>query len=279
LIDLPELNHPTPTVNVVEIRQKAAEQQTLRLCCHETVGANFFTGRVDYTDLNKHCPKDPFGLPRIDKVIDSTASCELLSFLGCYSSYHQISLREEDQIKTSFITPFGAYCYMTMSFGLKNAGATYQRAIQQCLKDQIKDQLVEAYVDDVVVKTKVASTLVDDIDQTFKALNKFQWKQNPKKCIFGVPSGILLGNIVSHDGIRPNPEKVEVVIKMKPPKCIKDIQKLTGCMTALSRFILRPDEKGLPFVNVSRQRRSLSGQRKLTLLLQSSSSFSHLLRS
>jgi hypothetical protein len=85
---------------------------------------------IDYTDLNKHYPKDPFALPRIDEVVDSTASCELLSFLDCYSSYHQISLREEDQIKTSFITPFGAYCYTTMSFGLKNAGATYQRAIQ-----------------------------------------------------------------------------------------------------------------------------------------------------
>ena len=85
---------------------------------------------VDYTDLNKHCPKDPFGLPRIDEVIDSIAGCELLCFLDCYSSYHQIFLKEEDQIKTSFITPFSAYCYTTMSFGLKNADATYQRAIQ-----------------------------------------------------------------------------------------------------------------------------------------------------
>jgi hypothetical protein len=110
-----------------------------------------------------------------------------------------------------------------MLFRLKNAGATYQWAIQQCLKDQIRDQLVEAYVDDVVVKTKMASTLVDDLNQTFKALNKFQWKLNPKKCIFGVPSDILLGNIVSRDGIRPNPEKVEAIMKMKPPKCIKDI--------------------------------------------------------
>jgi hypothetical protein len=84
---------------------------------------------IDY-NLNKHCPKDPFGLPRIDEVVDSTASCELLSFLDCYSGNHQISLREENQIKTSFIMPFGAYCYMTMSFGLKNTGTTYQWAIQ-----------------------------------------------------------------------------------------------------------------------------------------------------
>ena len=79
---------------------------------------------VDYTDLNKHCPKDPFGLPWIDEVVDSTADCELLSFLDCYSGYHQISLKEDDQIKTSFITPFSAYCYTTMSFGLKNARVT-----------------------------------------------------------------------------------------------------------------------------------------------------------
>jgi hypothetical protein len=84
---------------------------------------------VDYTNLNKHCPKDPFGLPCIDEVIDSTTGCELLSFLDCYSGYHQIALNKDDQIKTSFIMPFGAYCYMTMSFGLKNTGATYQRAI------------------------------------------------------------------------------------------------------------------------------------------------------
>jgi hypothetical protein len=90
---------------------------------------------VDYTDLNKHCPKDPFGLPRIDPIVNSTAESALLSFLDCYSGYHQITLKEEDQSKTSFITLFGAYCYKTMSFGLKNAGATYQRAIQTCLSE------------------------------------------------------------------------------------------------------------------------------------------------
>ena len=77
---------------------------------------------VDYTDLNKHCPKDPFSLPRIDEVVDSTATYELLSFLDYYSSYHQISLKEDNQIKTLFITPFGAYCYKTMSFRLKTPG-------------------------------------------------------------------------------------------------------------------------------------------------------------
>jgi hypothetical protein len=94
---------------------------------------------VDYTDLNKHCPKDPFGLPRIDQVVDSTARCSVLSFLDCYSGYHQISLAKEDEEKTAFITPFGAFCYTSMPFGLKNAGATYQRAIQTCLADHCRD--------------------------------------------------------------------------------------------------------------------------------------------
>ena len=92
---------------------------------------------VDYTDLIKPCPKDPFPLPRIDQVVDSMAGCVLLSFLDRYSRYHQIALKELDQEKTSFITPFGAYCYNTMTFGLKNAGATYQKAIQRCLQGQI----------------------------------------------------------------------------------------------------------------------------------------------
>jgi hypothetical protein len=186
---------------------------------------------VDYTDLNKHCPKDPFGLLRIDQVIDSTAGCDLLCFLDCYSGYHQIVIKEEDQKKTAFITLFGAYCYMTMSFGLKNAGPTYQRAIQACFKRQLNKN-VEAYVDDVVVKTRNSST---------------RWKLNPNKCVFGVPSGKLLGFIISHRGIEANPEKISAITCMKAPTCIKDVQKLTGCMAALNRFISKLGEWGLPF--------------------------------
>jgi hypothetical protein len=126
---------------------------------------------VDYTDLNKHCPKDPFTLPRIDQVIDSTAGCVLLSFLDCYSGYHQIALKEEDHIKTTFITPFGAYAYTTMSFGLKNVGATYQRAIQLCLADQLHRN-AEAYVDDEVIKIRSHDEFITDLKEKF---NSLQW--------------------------------------------------------------------------------------------------------
>jgi hypothetical protein len=117
---------------------------------------------VDYTDLNKHCPKDPFPLPRIDHVVDSTAGCALLFFLDCYSGYHQITLKKSDQEKTSFITPFGAYCHNTMMFSLKNAGATYQKAIQKCLQGQI-GRNAEAYVDDIIIKTMSNDQFIADL--------------------------------------------------------------------------------------------------------------------
>jgi hypothetical protein len=138
---------------------------------------------VDYTDLNKHCLKDPFGLPHIDHIVDSIVGSALLSFLDCYLGYRQIVLKEEDQSKTSFITPFSPYCYKTMSFRLKNPGATYQRAIQTCLSKQI-DENTEAYVDDIVVKTKNLDTPIEDLKQTFKNLKKVEVEIEPKQvCI------------------------------------------------------------------------------------------------
>jgi hypothetical protein len=201
---------------------------------------------VDYTDLNKHCPKDPFGLPRIDQVIDSTADCDLLCFLDYYSGYHQIAIKEEGQEKTAVITLFDAYCYTTMSFGLKIADATYQRAIHDCFKRQLNKN-VKAYVDDVVVKTRNSDTLIADLEETFASLREYRWKFNSNKCVFGVPSGKLLGFIISHRGIEANPEKISAITKMKAPTCIKGVQKLTECMAALNRFISKLGERGLPF--------------------------------
>ena len=92
---------------------------------------------VDYTDLNKACPKDPFPLPCIDQIVDSTSGCETLCFLDAYFGYHQITMKESDQLSTSFITPFGSFCYVTMLFGLKNTRATYQRYMLKCFGDLI----------------------------------------------------------------------------------------------------------------------------------------------
>ena len=136
---------------------------------------------VDYTGLNKACPKDHFPLPRIDQIVDSTSGCEILSFLDAYSGYHQIAMKKSDQLATSFITPYGSYCYVTMPFGLKNVGATYQRCMQRCFADQIDlpDQLdqverpkptIDVYVDDIVVKIAQASDLIANLATTFLIL-------------------------------------------------------------------------------------------------------------
>jgi hypothetical protein len=117
---------------------------------------------IDFSDLNRHCPKDPFPLPRIDHVVDSTARSALLCFLDCYSSYHQIALKVSDQDKTTFITPHDIYCYTTMTFDLKNARATYPKDIQKCIESQLGKN-VEAHVDDVVIKTTNEGDLIADL--------------------------------------------------------------------------------------------------------------------
>ena len=156
---------------------------------------------VDYTGLNKACLNDLFPLPLIDQVVDSTLGCKTLCFLDAYSGYHQIVMKESYQLATSFITPFGSFCYVTMPFGLKNIGATYQHCMLKCFGDLIR-QTVEAYVDDIVVKSKWADQVLADLEQTFTKLWANGIKLNPEKCVFGVPRGMLLGFIVSECGIK-----------------------------------------------------------------------------
>ena len=207
---------------------------------------------IDYTSLNKACPKDPFALPRIDQVIDSTAGCELLSFLDAYSGYHQIKLNPADRLKTAFIMPFGAFCYLTMTFGLRNAGATFQRCMQKCLLKQL-GRNAHVYVDDVVVKTEKRGMLLEDLKETFENLRRFQIKLNPEKCVFGVPAGQLLGFLVSERGIECNPVKIKAIEKMEVPTRLLDVQKFTGCLASISRFISRLGEKALPLYQLMKK--------------------------
>jgi hypothetical protein len=140
---------------------------------------------IDYTSLNKACPKDEYPLPRICQIVDSTALCELLSFLDAYSGYHQISLTIDDEEKTAFITSFEIFCYTKMVFELKNGGATYQKCVHTVLESQI-GRNIKAYIDDIVVESKRRGDLLDDLKETFDNLRKFKLMLNPKKCIFGV---------------------------------------------------------------------------------------------
>jgi hypothetical protein len=165
-----EVHHSEWLANPVLVKKKSGKW---RMC-------------VDYTGLNKACLKVPFPLPHIDQIIDSTMGCETLSFLDAYSGYHQIKMKESDQLVTSFITLFGMYCYITMLFDLRNAGATYQRCMQHVFEEHI-GPTIEVYVDDIVVKSKRVNNLVDDLSIAFKCLKAKNIKLNPEMCVFGVP--------------------------------------------------------------------------------------------
>jgi hypothetical protein len=231
-----EVFHPEWLANPMLVKKKGGKW---RMC-------------VDYTGLNKTCPKVPYPLPRIDQIVDSTAGCETLSFLDAYSGYHQIKMKESDQLATSFITPFGMYCYTTMPFGLRNAGATYQRCMNHVFGEHI-GRTVEAYIDDIVVKTRKASNLISDLETTFKCLRAKGMKLNPEKCVFGVPRGMLLRFFVSERGIEANPEKIAAITNMGPIKDLKGVQRVMGCLAALSRFISRLGKKGLPLYRLLRK--------------------------
>jgi len=108
---------------------------------------------IDYRDLNTTCPKDEFPLPITDVMIDNTCGFERMSFMDDFLGYNQIKMYPDDEKHTSFRTPLGVYCYTVMPFGLKNAGATYQRAMNIIFRDHLR-KTVECYVDDIAVKSR-----------------------------------------------------------------------------------------------------------------------------
>ena len=140
---------------------------------------------VDFTDLNKACPKDSYPLPSIDALVDSAAGCKLLSFLDAFSGYNQIKMHPMDEEKTAFMTERSCYCYKVMPFGLRNAGAAYQRLMDKVLAPML-GRNVQAYVDDMVVTSLEKSKHVSDLEELFTTIAKFGLKLNPEKCIFGV---------------------------------------------------------------------------------------------
>jgi hypothetical protein len=149
------------------------------------------------------------------------------------------------------------YCYVTMPFGLRNAGATYQRCMQHVFEDHI-GRTVEAYMDDIVVKTRKADNLVNDLNIVFGYLWANGLKLNPERCVFGVPRGMLLGYIVSQRGIEANPEKLAALERMGPIRDLKRVQWVLGCLAALSRFISRFGEKGLPLYRLLKKHEHFS---------------------
>ncbi|KAM1960947.1 hypothetical protein ACFX16_021450 [Malus domestica] len=200
---------------------------------------------VDYTDLNKGCPNDSFPLPLIDRLIDSTAVCEFLSFIDAYSGYNQILMNPPNQEHTAFTTDRGLYCYKVMPFGLNNSGATYQRLFNSMFAEQIGKSM-EVYVDDMLVKRKHADQHITNLSETFTILKRYRMRLNPNKCAFDVGFGKFLGFMISQRGIEANLEKIKAILNMKEPITSKDIQSLIGKVAALTRFISKATDRCAP---------------------------------
>nr|CAN73642.1 hypothetical protein VITISV_007331 [Vitis vinifera] len=198
------VEYPEWLANVVPIPKKDGK---VRVC-------------VDFRDLNKASPKDDFPLPHIDLLVDSTAGHSMLSFMDGFSGYNQLLMAPEDMEKTTFITKWGTYCYRVMPFGLKNAGATYQRVATTLFHDMMHKD-VEVYVDDMIVKSRGRADHLDALERFFERIRKFRLRLNPKKCTFGVTSGKLLGHMVSERDIEVDPDKIKAILDMPAPKTIK----------------------------------------------------------
>ena len=170
---------------------------------------------VDFTNLNKACPKYPFPLPQIDQLVDAMVGHPWMSFLDAFQGYHQIPLALDDQEKTSFVTPIGNYYYKVMPFCLKNARSTYQRMMMKMFESQMGKN-IEVYIDDMVVKSKIVFEHVGDLADIFKILRGHKLRLNASKCSFGVGSGKFLGYMVTHRGIEVNPDQVRAINNLQP---------------------------------------------------------------
>jgi hypothetical protein len=162
--------------------------------------------------------------------------------LDAYSGYNQIKLKEEDEEKTTFITPYDVFCYQVTPFDLKNAEATYKRMMQNCLGSQI-GRNIQVYIDDVVITIRKEESLITDLKETFYNLDRYNLKLNLTKCSFGVPAGQLLGFLISARGIEANPEKIQPILTMGKPTKLYQVQQPAGQVAALSRFVARLGEK------------------------------------
>uniref|UniRef100_A0A2N9H3P4 Reverse transcriptase domain-containing protein n=1 Tax=Fagus sylvatica TaxID=28930 RepID=A0A2N9H3P4_FAGSY len=213
---------------------------------------------VDYRDLNRASPKDNFPLPHIDTLVDNTATNVVFSFMDGFSGYNQIKDgRRKTKSKTAFVTHWGTFVYDVMPFGLKNAGATYQRAMVTLFHDMIHHE-IEVYVDDMIAKSRTAQDHLTDLRKLFQRLKKYQLRLNPNKCAFGVTSGKLLGFIVSGRGIEIDPAKLTATCEPLFKLLRKDVKiKWTeDCQRAFDKIkeyllnppILVPPTPGRPLI-------------------------------
>ena len=194
--------------------------------------------------MNAATIPDPFPLPFTDSLLDEVAEKEMYTFLDGFSGYNQVKMAPEDRDKTAFITKWGVFVATVMMFGLKNAPATFQRMVQEIFYDYLTD-FMKVFVDDFRVAGERAKHLQRCRDTRLKL--------NPAKCAFAVKSGILLGHIVSKEGLSIDPDKVKAIQEMKPPGSPKEIERFMGKVKWHTRFVRYLAHVACPLYQLTRK--------------------------
>jgi hypothetical protein len=193
---------------------------------------------VDFRNLNRASPKDDYLKPIADLLIDSASGNKMISFLDGNAGYNQIFMAKKDVSKTVFryLRFISLFEWVVMTFGLKNAGAMCQRAMNLIFHDLLR-VLMEGYIDGIVVKSLGFMEHMTDLKLSLERMKKYGLRMNPLKCTFGVTSGKFLGFIVHEYSIQINPKKIESIWKIGEPECKKDVQNLLGKINYLRHFI------------------------------------------
>jgi transposase InsO family protein len=215
-----QTRHSSWCSNLVVARKKNGK---IRLC-------------IDFRNLNIACTKDHYPLPKMETLLQRVTGSGMISMLDGFSGYNQIRLKAEDRHKTTFTTPWGTFEYLRMPFGLSNVGATFQRAMDYAFRGLI-GKLIEIYQDDLTVFSKDGKTHIGHLKQVLERCREFGISLNPAKSVFGVTEGKLLGHIISKDGVKLDPERVEAIGKVPLPASKKALQSFLGQTNFVHRFI------------------------------------------
>ena len=213
------IRHSSWLSNLVPIRKKNGD---IRLC-------------VDFRNLNISSLKDNYGLPNMEAMLQKVTGSKIMSMMDGFLGYNQVVVKESEQLKTAFTTPWGTYVYVRMPFGLTNAGATFQHAMNVAFADIIDNFLV-IYQDDLTTYSKDENDHCMHLEKVFERALQYGISLNPKKCNFGVSEGKLLAHLVGKHGVRIDLERVEAIDRIQKPRTVKGIQSFFGQINFLRRF-------------------------------------------
>jgi hypothetical protein len=200
---------------------------------------------VNFRNLNQLSLKDNYPLPNMEHLLQRVTWCQNDVNVGWFFRIQPSLIREEDQLKTAFTTPWGTFMYLRIPFGLMNIGSTFQRAMDFSFRDLI-GKIIEIYQDDLIVVSKERNAHISHLRMIFERCRKYGISLNPKKSIFGIDKGKLLGHVVSEEGISIDPERIKSIKNIRPPTNKKSLQSFFGKINFIRRFIPNFVEKVKP---------------------------------